>query len=182
MKNLVFFLVVALNGTLSAQNIDKDSLDISDTSSLYTEFLDGVMLELSKWNLTFKEGDNDSLTFALLPTLFTNPATKYEFEKINPRITTEVFVTISNSTGDLTQISFPDWIQQNIRVLDTTKWKINIRSYNFTNNVGEVLSFIITLENNETGQYRQINFVYTDQSSDGSTTNLFSITDDWIID
>jgi hypothetical protein len=182
MKNLVFFLVVALNGTLSAQNIDKDSLNISDTSSLYTEFLDGVMLELSKWNLTFKEGDNDSLTFALLPTLFTNPATKYEFEKINPRITTEVFVTISNSTGDLTQISFPDWIQQNIRVLDTTKWKINIRSYNFTNNVGEVLSFIITLENNETGQYRQINFVYTDQSSDGSTTNLFSITDDWIID
>jgi hypothetical protein len=182
MKKLAFILVVALSGTLNAQNIDIDSANISDTSNLDTEFVDGVMLELSKWNLTFKEGDNDSLTFSLLPTLFTNPATKYEFEKINPRITTEVFVTISNSIGDLTQISFPDWIQQNIRVLDTTKWKINIRSYNFTNNVGEVLSFIITLENNQTGQYRQINFVYTDQSTNGSTTNLFSINDGWIID
>jgi hypothetical protein len=158
MKKLAFILVVALSGTLNAQNT----------------FEDGVMSELGGWHLTHKEGDNDSLTFALLPTLFTDPSTKYEFEKINPRIVTEVFVTLSRN-GTLKELTFTDWIQKEVRVLDTTKWDISVESYNFINNVGPIRGFLIILENNQTGQYRQINFVYDNQSYDGSVTNLVSI-------
>ncbi len=158
MKKLAFILVVALNGTLNAQNT----------------FEDDVKSELGNWHMTQKEGDNDSLTFALLPTLFTDPATKYEFEKINPRIVTEVFVTLSRN-GTLKEMTFTEWIQKEVRVLDTTKWDISIQSYNFTNNVGPIRGFLIILENNQTGQYRQINFVYNDKSADGSVTNLVSI-------
>ena len=79
MKRLSFILMFTLCGTLIAQNT----------------FEAKTKAELTKWNLTHKEGDNDSLTFTLLPTLFTNPATKYEFEKINPRIVMEVFVAIN---------------------------------------------------------------------------------------
>ena len=158
MKKLAFILVVALSGTLNAQ----------DT------FEDGVKLELNKWHMIQKEGDNDSLTFALIPTLFTDPATKYEFEKINPRIVTEVFVTLSRN-GTLKELTFTEWIQKEVRVLDTTKWDISFESYNFTNNAGPIRGFLIILENNQTGQYRQINFVYDNKSSDGSVTNLVSI-------
>jgi hypothetical protein len=158
MKKLAFILVVALSGTLNAQNT----------------FEDGVMSELGGWHLTHKEGDNDSLTFALMPSLFTDPSTKYEFEKINPRIVTEVFVTLSRN-GTLKELTFTDWIQKEVRVLDTTKWDISVESYNFINNVGPIRGFLIILENNQTGQYRQINFVYDNQSYDGSVTNLVSI-------
>jgi hypothetical protein len=158
MKKLAFILVVALSTTLNAQNT----------------FENGVWSGLGGWHLTHKEGDNDSLTFALLPTLFTDPATKYEFEKINPRIVTEVFVTLSRN-GTLKELTFTEWIQKEVRVIDTTKWDISFESYNFTNNVGSIRGFLIILENNQTGQYRQINFVYDNQSYDGSVTNLVSI-------
>jgi len=158
MKKLAFILVVALSGTLNAQNT----------------FEDDVKSELSKWHMTQKQGDNDSLTFALLPTLFTDPATKYEFEKINPRIVTEVFVALSRN-GTMKELTFTEWIQKEVRVLDTTKWDISMQSYNFTNNVGPIRGFLIILENNQTGQYRQINFIYDNQSIDGSVTNLVSI-------
>jgi hypothetical protein len=143
MKKLAFIIVLALSSTLHSQNIDRDSSYKSDTNNLNTEFEDGVMTELSKWNLNLKGGDNDSLTFALLPTLFTNPATKYEFEKIKPRIVTEVFVNIITSNGDLSQITLRDWITKYVSVLDITKWNI---SY-YTIKHAESLTQFIDLDN-----------------------------------
>jgi hypothetical protein len=131
MKKLAFIFVVALCGTLNAQNT----------------FENGVMSELSKWHLTLKEGDNDSLTFALLPTLFTDPATKYEFEKINPRIVTEVFVSIRDRKGNFYEITFTEWITKHVRVLDN----------------------IIT------GESTLIFFIYDNNSPDSSITNLINI-------
>ena len=45
MKRLSFILMITLCGTLIAQNT----------------FEDGIMSELSKWHLTLKKGNNDSL-------------------------------------------------------------------------------------------------------------------------
>lgn len=158
MKKLAFILVVALSGTLNAQNT----------------FDAKVKAELTKWNLTFKEGDNDSLTFSLLPTLFTNPATKYEFEKINPRFINEVFVAI-NVKGDNYQITFTEWIQKEIRVLDTTKWEISFESFSGDGMNGPLRFETIKLWNNVTGQTREVEFLYNDESSDRSVTNLYTI-------
>jgi hypothetical protein len=173
MKKLAFILVVALNWTLNAQDIDKDSSNISDTSSLDTEFVDGVMLELSEFHMTHKEGDNDSLTFALMPTLLTNPATKYEFEKINPRIVTDVFVLITTSNGDLFQISFTEWIRKRVQVLDTAIWDISFKS----SSTSTVRFEYIKMKNINTGQTRKFTFCYNANSSDGSITNLYAISD-----
>ena len=157
MKKLAFILVVALSGTLNAQNT----------------FVDGVMLELSEFHMTHKEGDNDSLTFALMPTLLTNPATKYEFEKINPRIVTEVFVLITASNGDLFQISFTEWIRKRVQVLDTAIWDISFDS--FSNST--VRFEYIDMKNINTGQTKTIIFCYNANSVDGSITNLYAISD-----
>ena len=155
MKKLAFIFVVALCGTLNAQNT----------------FENGVMSELSKWHLTLKEGDNDSLTFALLPTLFTDPATKYEFEKINPRIVTEVFVSIRDRKGNFYEITFTEWITKHVRVLDKTKWDI---SY-FTIKHTESLSQFIVLDNFITGESTLIFFNYNNNSPNNDPTNLISI-------
>ena len=157
MKKLAFILVVASSGTLNAQNT----------------FVDGVMLELSEFHMTHKEGDNDSLTFALMPTLLTNPATKYEFEKINPRIVTEVFVLITASNGDLFQISFTEWIRKRVQVLDTAIWDISFDS--FSNST--VRFEHIDMKNINTGQTRSFTFCYNANSSDGSVTNLYAISE-----
>lgn len=157
MKKLAFILVVALSGTLNAQNT----------------FVDGVMLELSEFHMTHKEGDNDSLTFALMPTLLTNPATKYEFEKINPRIVTEVFVLITTSNGDLFQISFTEWIRKRVQILDTSIWDIS-----FDSSLNSTTRFeYIDMKNINTGQTRSFTFCYNANSSDGSVTNLYAISE-----
>ena len=163
MKKLAFILVVALNGTLNAQNT----------------FENGVMSELGGWNLTLKEGDNDSLTFALLPKLFTNPATKYEFEKINPRIVTEVFVemAVANDILNSYQISFTAWIQNEVRVVDTTKWDILFESDLVNGPTPQIkMRFeTINLINKITGYKKRIMFLYNNTSPDGSITNLYWI-------
>jgi hypothetical protein len=157
MKKLAFILVVALSGTLNAQNT----------------FVDGVMLELSEFHMTHKEGDNDSLTFALMPTLLTNPATKYEFEKINPRIVTEVFVLITTSNGDLFQISFTEWIRKRVQVLDTAVWDISFKS----SSTSTIRFERIKMKNFNTGQTRKFTFCYNANSPDGSITNLYAISE-----
>ena len=157
MKKLAFILVVALSGTLNAQNT----------------FVDGVMLELSEFHMTHKEGDNDSLTFALMPTLLTNPATKYEFEKINPRIVTEVFVLITTSNGDLFQISFTEWIRKRVQVLDTAVWDISFKS----SSPSTIRFERIKMKNFNTGQTRSFTFCYNANSVDGSITNLYAISE-----
>ncbi len=163
MKKLAFILVVALSGTLKAQNT----------------FENAVMSELGGWNLTLKEGDNDSLTFALLPTLFTNPATKYEFEKINPRIVTEVFVEMADANDVLNsyQISFTSWIQKEVRVIDTTKWDILFESDLVNGPTPQIkMRFeTINLVNKITGYKKRIMFLYDNTSPDGSITNLYWI-------
>ncbi|CAB4155140.1 hypothetical protein UFOVP1307_43 [uncultured Caudovirales phage] len=163
MKKLAFILLVALSGTLNAQNT----------------FENGVMSGLGGWNLTLKEGDNDSLTFALLPTLFTDPAAKYEFEKINPRIVDEVFVEIADDHDILNsyQISFTVWIQKEVRVLDTTKWDILFESdlVDGPNPQIKMRFETINLVNKITGYKKRIMFLYDNTSADGSTTNLYWI-------
>jgi hypothetical protein len=163
MKKLAFILVVALSGTLNAQNT----------------FEDGIKSELGGWNLTLKEGDTDSLTFSLLPTLYTDPATKYEFEKINPRIVDEVFVEIADDHDILNsyQISFTAWIQKEVRVLDTTKWDILFESdlVNGPNPQIKMRFETINLVNKITGYKKRIMFYYDNTSADGSTTNLYWI-------
>jgi hypothetical protein len=158
MKRLAFILMFTLCGTLSAQNT----------------FEAKAKAELTKWNLTHKKGDNDSLTFALLPTLFTNPATKYEFEKINPRFINEVFVAI-NVKGNNYQITFTEWIQKEIRVLDTTKWEISFESFSGEAMNGPLRFETIKLWNNVTDETREVEFLYNSDSSDGSVTNLYTI-------
>jgi hypothetical protein len=158
MKRLAFILVVALNGTLNAQNT----------------FDAKVKAELTKWNLTHKKGDNDSLTFALFETLFTDPSTKFEFEKINPRFIGEVFVGI-NVKGNNYQITFNEWIQKEIRVLDTTKWEISFESFSGESLTGPLRFETIKLWNNITGQTREVEFLYNSDSGDGSVTNLYTI-------
>ena len=165
MKKLAFILVVALSGPLNAQNT----------------FEDGIKSELSKWHMTHKQGDNDSLTFALMPTLFSDPATKYEFAKINPRIVTEVFV-LFQVDDKMLEMTFTDWIQKEVRVLDTTKWYISFESGEPGDIIIEGVNYptkieYIFLENIITGQTRQIFFNFNSDSPDGSVTNLFSITD-----
>ena len=155
MKKLAFIFVVALCGILNAQNT----------------FENGVMSELSKWHLTLKEGDNDSLTFALLPTLFTDPATKYEFEKINPRIVTEVFVSIRDRKGNFYEITFTEWITKHVRVLDKTKWDI---SYYTFKDVDFRTQYIV-LDNVVTGESTLIFFNYNNNSPNNDPTNLISI-------
>ena len=161
MKKLAFILVVAFSGTLNAQNT----------------FEDGVKSGLGGWNLTLKEGDNDSLTFALLPTLFTDPATKYEFEKINPRIATEVFVEIADVNHILNsyQISFTAWIQKEVRVLDTTRWDILFESDLVNGPTPKIkMRFeTINLVNKITGYKKRIMFLYDNSAADGSITNLY---------
>ena len=165
MKKLAFILVVALSGTLNAQNT----------------FENGVMSELGKWHMIHKQGDNDSLTFALMPTLFSDPSTKYEFEKINPRIVTEVFVLV-RVDDKMREMTFTEWIQKEVRVLDTTKWDISFKSGDPGDVIVDGVNYptkieYIFLENLITGQIRQIFFDYNSDSFDGSVTNLFSITD-----
>ena len=161
MKKLAFILVVALSGTLNAQNT----------------FEDGVKSGLGGWNLTLKEGDNDSLTFALLPTLLTKPATKYEFEKINPRIVDEVFVSFQIETGDKRQLTFTEWIQTEVYVLDSAIWDIKLRTRSCDVFDSKNRSEVIDLTNKLTGQTRQIFFNYNDDSLNGSVTNMFAIVD-----
>ena len=177
MKKLAFSLVVALSGTLNAQNIDKDSSNILENGVLDKEFEDGVMLELGNWNFAHKVGDNDSLTFALLPTLFTNPATKYEFEKINPRIATEVFVGFQVENGDMRQLTFIEWIQTEVYLLDSAIWDIKLRTTLYDVFDSKIRSELIDLTNKLTGQTRQIFFNYNDDSLNGSVTNMFAIVD-----
>jgi hypothetical protein len=155
MKNLVFFLVVALNGTLNAQNT----------------FEDGVMSELSKWHLTLKKGDNDSLTFALMPTLFSDPSTKYEFAKINPRIVDEVFVSIRDTKGNFYEITFTEWITKHVRVLDISKWNISF----YTSKHVDFRTQYIVLDNFDSGESTLVFFNYNNDSPDKSPTNLISI-------
>ena len=147
MKKLAFSLVVALSGTLNAQSIDKDSSNILETGVLDKEFEDGVMLELGNWNFAHKDGDNDSLTFAFIPTLFTDPATKYEFEKINPRIVTEVFVSFQIETGDKRQLTFTEWIQTEVCVLDSAIWDIKLRTSSYDVFDSKIRSEVIKLTN-----------------------------------
>jgi hypothetical protein len=161
MKKLAFILVVALSGTLNAQNT----------------FENGVKSELSKWNLTQKNGDKDSLIFALLQTLFTDPATNYEFDKINPRIVTEVFVTFQIENGDIRQLTFTEWIQKEVRVLDSTKWNIKFETSSYDVFDSKIRSEVIKLTNNLTGQTRQIFINYNDDSLNGSVINMFTIVD-----
>ena len=177
MKKLAFSLVVALSGTSNAQSIDKDSSNILETGVLDKEFEDGIMLDLGKWNLVHKDGDNDSLTFALIPTLFTDPATKYEFEKINPRIVTEVFVSFQIETGDMRQLTFTEWIQTEVYVLDSAIWDIKLRTSSYDVFDSKIRSEVIDLTNKLTGQTRQIFFNYNDDSLNGSVTNMFAIID-----
>jgi hypothetical protein len=177
MKKLAFSLVVALSGTLNAQSIDKDSSNILENGVLDKEFEDGVMLELGNWNFAHKVGDNDSLTFALLPTLFTNPATKYEFEKINPRIATEVFVGFQVENGDMRQLTFIEWIQTEVYLLDSAIWDIKLRTTLYDVFDSKIRSELIDLTNKLTGQTRQIFFNYNDDSLNGSVTNMFAIVD-----
>ncbi len=177
MKKLAFSLVVALSGTLNAQSIDKDSSNILETGVLDKEFEDGVMLELGNWNFAHKDGDNDSLTFALIPTLFTYPATKYEFEKINPRIVTEVFVSFQIENGDMRQLTFTEWIQTEVYVLDSAIWDIKLRTSSYDVFDSKNRSEVIDLTNKLTGQTRQIFFNYNDDSLNGSVTNMFAIID-----
>jgi hypothetical protein len=165
MKRLSFILMFTLCGTLTAQNT----------------FENGVMSELGKWHMIHKQGDNDSLTFALMPTLFSDPATKYEFEKINPRIVTEVFVLVQVD-DKMREMTFTEWIQKEVRVLDTTKWDIRFESGEPGDVIIQGVNYptkieYIFLENIITGQTRQIFFDYNSDSPDGSVTNLFSITD-----
>ena len=171
MKKLAFIIVLALSSTLHSQNIDRDSSYKSDTNNLNTGFEDGVMTELSKWNLNLKGGDNDSLTFALLPTLFTNPATKYEFEKINPRIVTEVFVSIRDRKGNFYEITFTEWITKHVRVLDKTKWDV---SYYTFKDVDFRTQYIV-VDNVVTGESKLIFFNYNNNSPNNDPTNLISI-------
>ena len=177
MKKLAFSLVVALSGTSNAQSIDKDSSNILETGVLDKEFEDGIMLDLGKWNLVHKLGDNDSLTFALMPTLFSDPATKYEFEKINPRIVTEVFVGFQIETGDMRQLTFTEWIQTEVYVLDSAIWDIKLRTRSCDVFDSKIRSEVIDLTNKLTGQTRQIFFNYNDDSLNGSVTNMFAIID-----
>ena len=155
MKKLAFILLVALSGTLNAQNT----------------FENGVMSELSKWHLTLKGGDIDSLTFDLMPTLFSDPATKYEFEKINPRIVTEVFVSIRDRKGNFYEITFTEWITKHVRVLDKTKWDI---SYDTFKDVDFRTQYIV-LDNVVTGESTLIFFNYDNNSPNNDPTNLISI-------
>ena len=177
MKKLAFSLVVALSGTLNAQSIDKDSSNILETGVLDKEFEDGVMLELGNWNFAHKDGDNDSLTFALIPTLITDPTTKYEFEKINSRIVTDVFVGFQVENGDMRQLTFTEWIQTKVYVLDFEIWDITFQRTSFDIFNSKIRSEVIKLTNKLTGQTRQIFFNYNDDSLNGSVTNMFAIVD-----
>jgi hypothetical protein len=170
MKKLLIILIFAFIGTLNVQ---------SQTTQT-DEFTNDVLSGLAKYRVKFKKGDNDSLTFALLPTLFLNPDTKYEFEKINPRIGDEVYVNIIHNDIEDEQITFKEWINTRVHVLDTAQWSIKhrtiVRVYkNEDGTERKVIDKVIRLKNTVTCETLTILFVYDATSSDGTCTNLYSV-------
>jgi hypothetical protein len=131
MKKLIVVLAVVVSGFVNAQTVEeieqfkKDcDCDVTLSSDTYNS-----ISELDNWfnnTHTFKTGDNDkAATAGILKDIFTDPAAKFKYEKINPRIGQ---LQVNGFSFDT--ISYSNWIAS-IPVYDTSKYEF---IYSFSNN------------------------------------------------
>ena len=148
MKKLAVALAVVVNGFVSAQ--DLESAIAKDVNDLFS---------WANTTKSIKTGDYDvNLMKGLLKTIYSDPATKYKFAQLNPKIGEMEIV----SNCDYKTIDYKTWCTKYVKTQDTSKFEYTYSIYHADGAPADTFNEFMMAYDKNSGDGYFIMIIYVD--------------------
>ena len=148
MKKLAVVFAVVVSGFVNGQ--DLESAIAKDVNDLFS---------WASTTKSIKTGDHDvNLIKGLVKTIYSDPATKYKFAQLNPKIGEMLIVS---SCGYKT-IDYKTWCTKYVKTQDTSKYEYNYSIYHEDGKPDDTFNEFISAHDERTDEGYYIMIVYVD--------------------